>query len=217
METKPHYTIHLSFAKLIMLPIISVLLHALVYAQTLPQGFVKVQVANNIINPTAMAFSPDGRIFVTQQNGIVKIIKNGSLLTTPFLQLQVQSASERGLIGITLDPNFSQNQYVYLYYTLPDGSRNRISRFTGNGDVVVAGSEVVILNLDPLSSATNHNGGMMHFGKDGKLYVAVGDNANPNNAQNLDTYHGKLLRINKDGTIPAGRKRKALRSKGCVR
>ena len=59
-------------------------------------------------------------------------------------------------------------------------------------------------NLIPLSSATNHNGGAMHFGKDGKLYIGVGENANPAHAQNLDTYHGKLLRINKDGSVPEG-------------
>ncbi|MCD9017091.1 PQQ-dependent sugar dehydrogenase [Parachryseolinea silvisoli] len=171
-------------------------------AQTFPAGFSRVQVAS-VSNPTVMAFAPDGRIFVAQQNGVLRVIKNGTLLATPFLQLTVNSSGERGLIGIALDPNFSTNQYIYLYYTLPDGSRNRISRFTGNGDVVVPGSEVVVLNLDPLSSATNHNGGAMHF-KNGLLYVAIGENANGANAQNLDTYHGKLLRINPNGSIPAG-------------
>jgi glucose/arabinose dehydrogenase len=172
-------------------------------AQTFPTGFSRVQVANGITGPTAMAFAPDGRIFVAQQNGALRVIKNGALLAAPFIQLTVNSSGERGLIGVALDPNFSTNQYVYLYYTLSDGSRNRISRFTGNGDVAVAGSEVVVLNLDPLSSATNHNGGAMHF-KNGLLYVAIGENANGANAQNLDTYHGKLLRINPNGSIPAG-------------
>src|SRR5688572_31192937 len=103
-------------------------------AQTFPPGFSRVQVAS-VSNPTVMAFAPDGRIFVAQQNGVLRVIKNGTLLATPFLQLTVNSSGERGLIGIALDPNFSTNQYIYLYYTLPDGSRNRISRFTGNGDV----------------------------------------------------------------------------------
>ncbi|MBL0072985.1 MAG: PQQ-dependent sugar dehydrogenase [Bacteroidetes bacterium] len=111
---------------------------------------------------------------------------------------------ERGLLGIAFDPSFNTNQYIYLYYTLSSGSNNRISRFTANGDVVVPGSEVVILNLDPLTSATNHNGGTMQFGPDGKLYVGVGDNANSNNPQDLDTYHGKVLRINSDGTPASG-------------
>ncbi|SKC61487.1 PQQ-dependent sugar dehydrogenase [Ohtaekwangia koreensis] len=183
--------------------IVATILSGPLFAQTFPTGFSRVQVASGISNPTVMAFAPDGRIFVAQQNGALRIIKNGTLLATPFLQLSVNSSGERGLIGIALDPNFSTNQYVYLYYTLPDGSRNRISRFTGNGDVVTPGSEVVILNLDPLSSATNHNGGAMHF-KNGLLYVAIGENANSANAQNLDTYHGKVLRINPDGSVPAG-------------
>lgn len=172
-------------------------------AQVFPSGFSRVLVANGMSNPTVMTFAPDGRIFVAQQNGVLRVIKNNTLLATPFISLSVNSSGERGLIGIALDPNFATNQFIYLYYTLPDGSRNRISRFTGNGDVVVPGSEVVLLNLDPLSSATNHNGGAMHF-KDGLLYVAIGENANGAHAQNLDTYHGKLLRIHSNGSIPAG-------------
>ena len=92
-----------------------------------------------------------------------------------------------------------------MYYTVPTAPiHNRISRFTANGDVVLASSESIVLELDPLSGATNHNGGAMHFGKDGKLYVAIGENANSAHAQNLDTYHGKILRINKDGSVPDG-------------
>ena len=80
---------------------------------------------------------------------------------------------------------------------------NRISRFTANGDVAVAGSEVVILELDNLSSATNHNGGALAFGPDGKLYAVVGDNATGSNAQSMNNLLGKVLRLNKDGSIPA--------------
>ncbi|MBC8084474.1 MAG: PQQ-dependent sugar dehydrogenase, partial [Hymenobacter sp.] len=173
-------------------------------AQTFPAGFSTTLVANGIRNPTALAFAPDGRVFVCQQTGELRVVKNGALLPTPFLTLPVNSSGERGLVGITFDPNFSANQYVYVYYTLASGANNRISRFTASGDVAVPGSERLVLDLDPLSSATNHNGGAMHFGLDGKLYVAAGDNANGANAQNLDTYHGKLLRINADGSVPAG-------------
>ncbi len=173
-------------------------------SQILPTGFSQVLVAGGISNPTVMAFSPDGRIFVAQQTGQLRIIKNGALLGTPFISLSVNSSGERGLLGIAFDPNFASNNFIYLYYTLPSAANNRISRFTANGDVVVAGSEVVVLNLDPLSSATNHNGGTMQFGPDGKLYVGVGENANSANSQNLDTYLGKILRINSDGTVPSG-------------
>ncbi|UOQ53834.1 PQQ-dependent sugar dehydrogenase [Hymenobacter cellulosivorans] len=174
-------------------------------AQTFPAGFNQVQVSSGISNPTVLAFAPDGRIFVGEQGGGLRVIKNGSLLATPFVRLSVNSSGERGLIGIALDPNFSTNNYLYLYYTVSTAPvHNRISRFTAAGDVAVAGSEVVILELDPLSSATNHNGGAMSFGADGKLYVAIGENANGSHAQNLDTYHGKFLRINPDGSVPAG-------------
>lgn len=174
-------------------------------AQVFPDGFSQIPVATNINNPTVMAFAPDGRIFVCEQAGRVRIVKDNVLLTTPFLQLTVNASGERGLIGIAIDPDFAINQYVYVYYTVPTAPiHNRISRFTANGDVVESGSEVIILELDNLSGATNHNGGAMHFGKDGKLYVAVGENATPSFAQNLDTYHGKFLRINKDGSVPEG-------------
>ncbi|MBA4053619.1 MAG: glucose sorbosone dehydrogenase, partial [Marivirga sp.] len=175
------------------------------YAQVYPADFAQVLVTNGISNPTVMAFAPDGRIFVAQQAGSLRVIKNNVLLAAPFISLSVSSTGERGLIGIALDPDFSTNNYIYLYYTVPGSpAHNRISRFTANGDVVQAGSEVIVLELDPLSSATNHNGGAMQFGKDGKLYVAIGENANSAHAQNLDTYHGKLLRINKDGSVPEG-------------
>ncbi|RYZ79126.1 MAG: glucose sorbosone dehydrogenase, partial [Proteobacteria bacterium] len=151
-----------------------------------------------------MVFAPDGRIFLTQQGGALRVIKNGALLATPFIQLTVDASGERGLIGVVLDPAFSINHYIYLYHTVPGTPvHNRISRYTANGDVVLANSELVILDLDPLSGATNHNGGAMSFGKDGKLYVGVGENADPQKAQNLDTNLGKVLRINADGTAPA--------------
>lgn len=173
-------------------------------AQSYPSGFSEVQVATGLAAPTIMTQAPDGRIFIAEQNGVLKVFKNGALLSTPFLTLNVDDSGERGLLGIAFDPAFTSNQYIYLYYTLSSGSNNRISRFTANGDIVVPGSEIVILNLDPLTGATNHNGGTMQFGPDGKLYVGVGDNANSANAQDLDTYHGKVLRINSDGTPASG-------------
>ena len=176
-------------------------------AATLPAGFAETRVATGISNPTAMVISPDGRIFVSQQTGALRVIKNGTLLTQPFLTLNVNSSGERGLLGIAFDPNFASNNQVYVYYTTSTSPvHNRLSRFTasaGNPDVVTAGSEVQILNLPTLSSATNHNGGGLHFGTDGKLYISVGDNANSANAQSFNTPLGKLLRINADGSIPA--------------
>lgn len=174
------------------------------FSQTLPTGFSRSLVTTGISNPTAMAVAPDGRIFICQQNGQLKIVQNGTLLATPFVSLTVNSSGERGLIGIAFDPNFTTNNYIYLYYTLSSAANNRISRFTANGNVVVPGSELVVLDLDPLSTATNHNGGCLKFGLDGSLYIAVGENANTSWAQNLDSYHGKILRINPDGSVPTG-------------
>jgi glucose/arabinose dehydrogenase len=175
---------------------------ALAHAATVPAGFVESLVAGNLANPTAMQFAPDGRLFVCEQGGRLRVIKNGALLPTPFATVPVNAFGERGLLGVAFDPDFSTNQYVYVYYTATTPTiHNRISRFTANGDVAVAGSEVVILELDNLG-ALNHNGGAIHFGTDGKLYAAVGDNANGANAQSLTSLHGKMLRIDKDGTIP---------------
>jgi glucose/arabinose dehydrogenase len=173
------------------------------FAATVPSGFTDSLVANGLSSPTAMELAPDGRIFVCEQGGALRIIKNGALLSTPFLSVTVDSAGERGLLGVAFDPNFAVNQFVYVYYTATTPTiHNRISRFTASGDVAVAGSEITILDLDNLSSATNHNGGAIHFGPDGNLFVAVGDNANGNNSQSLLTVLGKILRISPSGAIP---------------
>jgi glucose/arabinose dehydrogenase len=173
-------------------------------AATLPAGFSETAVANGLLNPTAMQFAPDGRLFVAEQGGRLRVIKDDALLATPFLTVTVSSAGERGLLGIAFDPSFATNHFVYIYYTATSPAvHNRISRFTANGDVAAVGSEVVIFELDNLSTATNHNGGALAFGPDGKLYAAVGENANGANAQSMTTVLGKMLRINKDGTIPA--------------
>jgi glucose/arabinose dehydrogenase len=180
------------------------LLGSLARAATVPSGFTEALVASGLASPTAMQFAPDGRLFVCEQTGRLRVIKDGALLSTPFLTLSVSSAGERGLLGVAFDPAFATNQFVYVYYTTASAPiHNRISRFTANGDVAVPGSEVVILELDNLSSATNHNGGALAFGPDGKLYAVVGENANGTNAQSMSNLLGKVLRINKDGTIPS--------------
>ena len=172
-------------------------------AATLPAGFNESVIASGISSATAMAFAPDGRLFVCQQNGALRVIKQDALLATPFLTVTTDSAGERGLLGVAFDPDFANNQWVYIYYTVPGSPpHNRVSRFTAAGDVAVTGSQTIILELNNLSSAQNHNGGALHFGADGKLYIAVGENANTANAQTLGNLLGKILRINADGSIP---------------
>jgi glucose/arabinose dehydrogenase len=172
-------------------------------AATPPAGFVETLYGANVGSaPTAMAFAPDGRLFVCLQGGQVRVIKNGTLLPAPFVSLSVDSSVERGLLGIAFDPNFSANGFVYLYYTTSTAPiHNRISRFTANGDVAIPGSESVVVDLENLN-AEHHNGGAIHFGPDGKLYAAVGENAVPANAQTVNNRLGKILRLNSDGTIP---------------
>jgi glucose/arabinose dehydrogenase len=174
-------------------------------AATLPAGFTEVTFASGLSNPTAMQFAPDGRLFVCEQGGTLRVVKNGTLLPTPFVSLAVEQMGERGLLGVAFDPNFAVNQYVYVYYTVNDGggnAHNRIARFTANGDVALAGSQLNLIELDSLTGGNIHNGGALSFGADGTLYVAVGDNANSANAQSLSTRHGKILRYHTDGSIP---------------
>ncbi len=173
---------------------------------TQPSGFTRNESwLTGLVNATAFAQAPDARLFIAEQGGALRVVKNGALLATPFATVAVDSNGERGLIGVALHPAFANNGWVYIYSTRVAGgvSHNRISRFTAAGDVAVAGSEQALVDLPALSSATNHNGGGMHFGSDGKLYVGVGDNANGAQAQNLALPFGKLLRFNDDGTIPA--------------
>ncbi len=192
-------------SKLTLIPCVLFLLAAgAASAATLPSGFSESVIASGISSATAMEFAPDGRLFVCQQSGQLRVIKNGVLLAMPFLTVTPDSNGERGLLGVAFDPNFANNQWVYIYYTVPGSqAHNRVSRFTASGDVAVPRSETVILELNGLSTASNHNGGAIHFGLDGKLYVAVGENANSANAQTLANLLGKILRINADGSIPS--------------
>lgn len=172
-------------------------------AATLPSNFSEVPIATGLSSATAMAFAPDGRLFVAQQGGQLRIVKNDVLLPTPFVSITVNSSGERGLLGVTFDPNFASNGYVYVYYTATTPTiHNRVSRFTANGDVAVPGSEVVIQDLETLT-ATNHNGGAIHFGPDGYLYIATGENAVPAYSQTLANRLGKILRISANGVIPS--------------
>ena len=187
--------------KIVLLFIASVISNLINAQVTLPPRFNQVFVAGGIISATTMTQAPDGRFFIAQQNGTLLIVKHDTMLTTPFISLNVNSNGERGLLGIAFDPAFVTNQYIYLCYTVPSGYFNRVSRFTASGDTVVPGSEVVIIELDSLI-ANYHGGGHMDFGPDGKLYICAGENGRPTKAQDLDSYLGKILRINSDGSVP---------------
>jgi glucose/arabinose dehydrogenase len=173
-----------------------------------PTGFTQSQVASGLTGPTDMEFAPDGRLFVAEEAGKLLIAKsNGTLATFLDISSKVDIAGERGLLGVAFDPSFATNHFVYLHYTRKATAttpvHNRVVRVTASGDAAVAGSERLIFRLNN-QSAQIHQGGAIDFGKDGKLYISTGDNATPDNAQKLTNLFGKMLRINKDGTIPSG-------------
>jgi len=151
-----------------------------------------------------MQFAPDGRLFVLEQAGNVRVIENGTLLPTPFISLAgVDNNGERGLLGITFDPDFATTPYVYLFYTATTPtSHNRVVRVLANGNVA-SGAPQPVLELETLGDSLFHMGGPLGFGPDGKLYIGVGENFQSELAQDMTRLFGKLLRINRDGTIPS--------------
>jgi glucose/arabinose dehydrogenase len=157
----------------------------------LPAGFVETPVATGLTDPTAMEFAPNGDLWVLEQGGSVKRFRSGSTtadVVGNIANLGISSAGERGVLGIAFDPQYATNKAVYLYYTSTTPAiHNRVSRFTVNDtdatDYYFAGASpngadagatgtpaaTVIFDLNNLSSATNHNGGAIHFGPDSKL------------------------------------------------
>jgi putative heme-binding domain-containing protein len=174
----------------------------------LPPGCTALKVAAGLTGATALAVAPDGRVFVCEQTGALRVVRHDRLLPAPLLTVPVDSRWERGLIGVCLDPAFEANGYIYItYVTAEPFPHHRVSRFTARGDVALPASEVVLLEGDDQRTLggtipAGHQGGALHFGGDGKLYVAIGEQTAGLPAQRLDTFQGKLLRINPDGSIP---------------
>ena len=197
-----------------------------------PPGFEDVKVVGGLDQATNFAFAPDGRIFIAGQQGDVRIVKEGVLLPTPFIELTVNSHSQRGLFGLALDPNFETNGYVYLYFTYEHDAADasgpktgRLIRVTADGDVAAPGSEIVLLgsvvgtasrpSCDDFAVGADclpadgccHVGGGLRFASDGTLFVATGEGSSTEEqhlrSQNLDSLAGKMLRINADGSAPA--------------
>jgi glucose/arabinose dehydrogenase len=154
--------------------------------------------------PAAMAFDPVGRLFYTEKvSGAVRLFEGGTLQPNPVITFDVDSDFERGLLGIAVDPDFSTNHYIYVFYTCAVGpdcpsQENRVVRFVENNGV---GSDPTTIFASPQSSG-QHNGGNIHFGPDGKLYISVGDSGQAVNAQDVTVPNGKIHRVNPDGTIP---------------
>lgn len=169
----------------------------------LPAGFQEELEVYGLNLPIAAEYSPDGRLFILEKNGRIRIFKQGKLLEKPFLTVGVDSLSERGLLGIAFDPQFPANHYLYIYRTTPGPDpKNQVERYTANGDVAEPNSRMVLV-AGINSDAGFHNSGCLHFGPDGKLYISTGDGGlTPELAQDRNSLNGKILRINADGTIP---------------
>jgi putative heme-binding domain-containing protein len=174
----------------------------------LPPGFSSETIATGITGATGLALSTDGRIFICEQTGSLRVVKYGRMLPEPFLTLEVDSTWERGLIGATLDPAFARNGYIYVCFVMPRPFvHHRVSRFTSAGDVAARGSEHIVFEGDDQATLggnvpAGHQGGALRFGKDGKLYIALGDQTAGAPAQKLTSFQGKILRLNPDGSIP---------------
>lgn len=157
--------------------------------------------------PTTMAFLPDGRMLVAELRGTVWILSPPYIQPdpTPFLQItNIGTAGvEQGLYDIAIDPNFATNHYFYVSYTLGTPNHDRLSRFTANATLTgtIPGSEVVFYE-DTLPSGSDHHGGAITFGNDGKIYFTTGDDIVPASSQDLNSPRGKVLRFNMDGTVP---------------
>jgi glucose/arabinose dehydrogenase/PKD repeat protein len=157
--------------------------------------------------PTSIEFLPDGRMLVMELQGTIKVLPPPytTLDPTPFLQItNIGSAGvQQGIYDITLDPDFADNHFYYVFYTLGTPNRDRVSRFTANSNLTgtLAGSETVLYQ-DPLDASSEHHGGALNFASDGKLYFTTGEHFDAAAAQLLSSPRGKLHRINKDGTIP---------------
>ncbi len=176
----------------------------LISATQLPLGFQEDLLVYGLRNPVAAQYAPDGRLFILEKDGRIRIFKNGQLLSQPFLKVSVNSLYERGLLGFTFDPDFRTNHHVYVYRTTGSTDpENVVERYTANGDIAIPSSRVTLLS--GIHSDTGiHNGGCLKFGADGKLYISTGDGGlNSGNAQDLNSLNGKILRLNPDGTPPS--------------
>lgn len=158
----------------------------------------------DLVEPIAMAFTPDKRILITERGGNIRVVKNGRLRSDPYADIIVPKLtgySETGLLGIAIDPNFKTKPYVYVYRTYSKNGKlfNKVIRLT---DVKGSGREPKII-LDNIPGGRIHNGGIIAFGPDGNLYISTGETGNKQLAQDLNSLGGKVLRIKPDGTIPA--------------
>jgi len=163
-----------------------------------PPGFTYQTLVNGpLTGATAMAFAPDGRLFVTERmTGQIRVFQNGALQQTPWATVPIShggTSSEQGLLGIAVDPGFLTNRYVYVFYTAVGGIENQIARLTDAGGVGT--NRTVLTPPGAINARLYHNAGSLVFGMDGTLFVATGDYLASSSAPNLNSWNGKILRF----------------------
>jgi glucose/arabinose dehydrogenase len=154
--------------------------------------------------PWAVAFAPDGRIFITERRGRIRILERGNLRADPWIELEVAAVGEAGLMGLALDPQFTKNRFVYVAYTYRAAIgklQNRLVRLREDPNTDKGAFDKIL--VDGIDGANNHDGGRVKFGPDGRLYWTIGDAQDSGLAQNLSSLNGKILRLDADGSIPA--------------
>jgi glucose/arabinose dehydrogenase len=157
-------------------------------------------IAQGLQAPRSIDISKDGRIFVSEKRGSIRVVDNGTLLTEPVGDIKAENIGDAGLLGLTLHPNFTQNHLFYVYYTYSNntGLFNKVLMLKESNNRIIDSKTI----LDGIPGDDYRDGGRIMFGPDGKLYVSTGDASIPELSQDLDSLAGKILRINEDGTIP---------------
>ena len=172
------------------------------------EGLSMRPVVTGLDAAVAMETTPDGRVLICEQRGRLRVVKDDRLLDEPMLEIDVEDNWERGLIGVTLHPDFPRENWVYVcYVTDRPYSHHVVSRFRVEGDVADPASEEILLEGDDQESfggfkKSGHQGGGIHFGPDGCLYVGLGEQTARTPSQDLGMLQGKILRLNADGGIP---------------
>ena len=157
-------------------------------------------IAEGLQAPRSIDISKEGRIFISEKRGSIRVVDNGTLLTEPVGDIKAENIGDAGLLGLTLHPNFTQNHLFYVYYTYSNstGLFNKVLMLKESNNRIIDSKTI----LDGIPGNDYRDGGRIKFGLDGKLYVSTGDASIPELSQDLNSLAGKILRTNEDGTIP---------------